>query len=75
MSLHIRTRVPLAAILAFVAAGAGAADNTVDSTVLYRCPGNDYRNTISAKEAEKLGCRKVEGAPITLRSVPPARPS
>ena len=81
MSLHIRTRVPIAAILAFVAAGAGAADNTVDSTVLYRCPGNDYRNTISAKEAEKLGCRKVEGAPITViqgtrpRTAPPATAS
>jgi hypothetical protein len=65
MSLHTRTRLCVAAILACAAGGAGAAD-TVDSTVLYRCPGNDYRNTITAKEAEKLGCRKVEGAPITV---------
>ena len=35
-------------------------------TVTYRCPGNDYKNTISAKEAERLGCKKLEGAPITV---------
>jgi len=39
---------------------------TPDSSVMYRCPGNDYKNTISAKEAEKLGCRKLEGAPVTI---------
>ena len=65
MSLHTHTRLCIAAILACVGAGAGAADS-VDTTVLYRCPGNDYRNTITAKEAEKLGCRKVEGAPVTV---------
>jgi hypothetical protein len=65
MSLHIPIRLAVAAILACAAAGAGAADS-IDSTVLYRCPGNDYRNTITAREAEKLGCRKVEGAPITV---------
>ena len=37
-----------------------------DGSVMYRCPGNDYKNTISAKDAEKLGCRKIEGAPITI---------
>jgi hypothetical protein len=45
--------------------GAGAAD-TPDATVTYRCPGNDYKNTISAKEAERLGCKKLEGAPVTV---------
>ena len=65
MSLHSQFHLPVALIVAFVAGAAGAAD-TVDSTVLYRCPGNDYKNTISAKEAEKLGCRKVEGAPVTV---------
>ena len=33
---------------------------------MYRCPGNDYKNTISPKEADKLGCRKIEGAPVTI---------
>ena len=37
-----------------------------DSSVMYRCPGNDYKNTISAKEAEKLGCKRIEGAPVTV---------
>jgi len=65
MSLHTRSHLAVALVLACAAGAAGAADG-VDSTVLYRCPGNDYKNTISAKEAEKLGCRKVEGAPITV---------
>ena len=33
---------------------------------MYRCPGNDYKNTITAKEAEKLGCKRIEGAPVTV---------
>ena len=33
---------------------------------MYRCPGNDYNNTIRAKEAKKLGCKTIEGAPITV---------
>lgn len=39
---------------------------TPDSTVMYRCPGNDYKNTITAKEAERLGCKRIEGAPVTI---------
>ena len=39
---------------------------TPDSSVMYRCPGNDYKNTITAKEAERLGCKKIEGAPVTI---------
>jgi len=37
-----------------------------DSSVMYRCPGNDYKNTITAKEAEKLGCKRLDGAPVTV---------
>lgn len=37
-----------------------------DGSVMYRCPGNDYKNTISAKEADKLGCNRIEGAPLTI---------
>ena len=57
-----------AVVLACVAGAAGAAEaaDAPDPNVLYRCPGNDYKNTITAKEAEKLGCRKVEGAPVTI---------
>src|SRR5689334_23510035 len=68
MSLHAITFACAAAVLAGAAGVAAAASpaDSVDSTVLYRCPGNDYRNTISPREAEKLGCRKVEGAPVTV---------
>jgi hypothetical protein len=54
----------MALALASVGAAAWAADPP--ETVTYRCPGNDYKNTISAKEAEKLGCKKLEGAPVTI---------
>ena len=33
---------------------------------MYRCPGNDYNNTITASEAEKLRCKKIENAPVTV---------
>ena len=68
MSQLTLTRFCAVAILAGAAGMAAAASpaDTVDSTVLYRCPGNDYRNTITAREAEKLGCRRVEGAPVTV---------
>ena len=46
-----------------------------DSSVMYRCPGNDYKNTISAKEAEKLGCKRIEGAPVTVIQMTKPRPS
>lgn len=68
MSLHTITRFGAVAILAGTAGVAAAAPpaDTVDANVLYRCPGNDYRNTITPREAEKMGCRKVEGAPVTV---------
>ena len=54
-----------ALVVAAVAPMLGQAQPT-DGSVMYRCPGNDYKNTISAKDAEKLGCRRIEGAPITI---------
>ena len=65
MSLRINSLCLAAAILAGAAAPVVRAQGA-DGSVMYRCPGNDYKNTISAKEAEKLGCRKIEGAPITI---------
>jgi len=61
MRLPLPTSTVLLLALACVA-GAGAQEGTVT----YRCPNNDYKNTISAKEAEKLGCKKLEGAPVTV---------
>ena len=65
MSLHtslLRCAALLLACGAVPTLGAEAAD----SSVMYRCPGNDYKNTITAKEAEKLGCKRIDGAPVTI---------
>ena len=40
---------------------------------MYQLPGNVYKNTISAKEAEKRGCKPLEGAPITVIQMPKPR--
>ncbi|MEO8525973.1 MAG: hypothetical protein ABI460_14710 [Caldimonas sp.] len=59
--------VPCALAIALACcAGAAAAAEPTEPTVTYRCPGNDYKNTISAKEAERLGCKKLEGGPVTV---------
>ena len=66
---------PRVLILA-LACGAGTCALAADEgTVTYRCPNNDYKNTISAKEAEKLGCKKLEGAPVTVIQMTKPRPS
>jgi hypothetical protein len=46
--------------------GAVFAQAADGSNEMYRCPGNDYKNTITAQEAQKLGCKKIDGAPITI---------
>ncbi len=61
------------AALGFASASAHAAE-TADASVMYRCPGNDYKNTITAKDAERLGCRKIEGAPVTIMQMTKPRP-
>ncbi|MCE9661336.1 MAG: hypothetical protein K8R60_22650 [Burkholderiales bacterium] len=65
-------RVLILALACGAGSGALAAD---EGTVTYRCPNNDYKNTISAKEAEKLGCKKLEGAPVTVIQMTKPRPS
>jgi hypothetical protein len=54
----------LVASLAFAATPVPAAEG--ESGVLYRCPGNDYNNTLTPSEAEKLRCKKVEDAPVSV---------
>jgi hypothetical protein len=66
------SRVLVLALACGAGTGALAAD---EGTVTYRCPNNDYKNTISAKEAEKLGCKKLEGAPVTVIQMTKPRPS
>ena len=65
---------------AIVAAMAGlttlaAWSQAPDGSITYRCPNNDYKNTISAQEAEKLGCRKLEGGPVTVIQTVKPRPA
>ena len=53
----------------------GAA-SAADGSVMYRCPGNEYNNTLSPKEAKDKGCKTIEGAPITvIQSVKPRAPA
>ena len=66
MSMRISS---FAAALAFVVTLPAAAQSGETGT-LYRCPGNDYSNTISASEAEKLHCKKVENASVTVIQSP-----
>jgi hypothetical protein len=77
MSMRIHS---FGAALAFFVA-LPAAPQAADGAVMYRCPGNDYSNTISASEAEKRRCKKVENAAVTViqsadaASAPPAPPA
>ncbi|MDQ6685932.1 MAG: hypothetical protein M3Z16_12495 [Pseudomonadota bacterium] len=69
-------RLALAACTTLLlAAGAAPAIVSAEPTeagVMYRCPNNDYRNTLSQKEADKLGCKKLENAPVSvIQSVKP----
>ena len=56
--------------IAFLAAAlvlaASPAWSQSESGVLYRCPGNDYNNTLPPSEAEKLHCKKVEDAAVSV---------
>jgi hypothetical protein len=52
-------------------APAGAAE----TGTMYRCPGNDYNNTITAKEAKDKGCKTIDGAPITIIQMTKQRPA
>jgi hypothetical protein len=67
--MRLPLSIPRAIALSFALAAAGGAlaqASSSEGTVTYRCPGNDYKNTISAKEAEKLGCKKLVDVPITV---------
>jgi PAS domain-containing protein len=74
----MRLPLPIHSLLAaaLVCAGGGGVALAADEVgTTYRCPNNDYKNTISAKEAERLGCKKLEGAPVTVIQMSKPRPS
>jgi len=58
------------ALCAALLAPAGAAE----TGTMYRCPGNDYNNTLTAKEAKDKGCKTIDGAPITIIQITKQRP-
>lgn len=53
------------------------ADPRPAGTTVYRCPGSPvlYTDALSARQAEERGCRKVEGAPVTIVQTPRPRPA
>ena len=46
--------------------GCGGLTLAQGNSVVYRCPGNIYTDSISAKEAQEKSCRTLEGAPVTV---------
>lgn len=69
----------VSAVLASIAAlalGLAGTARAAEGSVMYRCPGNEYNNTLSPKEAKDKGCRTIEGAPITvIQTVKPRVPA
>lgn len=57
---------PVLFSIAAVLSSHAAAQSAADGATMYRCPGNEYNNTLSAKEAKDKGCKTIEGAPITI---------
>jgi hypothetical protein len=69
----MRTAHLLAALATALVASPASSQSADGTGVMYRCPGNDYNNTITASEAEKLRCKKVENAAVTvIQSAHPA---
>jgi hypothetical protein len=65
LSLQRTLRTALAVALA-----AGAAAVVAQERPVYRCPGNLYTDQYSAKEAAELGCKTLDGAPVTVVQSP-----
>jgi len=50
-----------------IGAAIGAAGSAqAQGTVVYRCPGNVYTDTITPQEAKDKSCRTLEGLPVTI---------
>jgi hypothetical protein len=62
----MRLHVPLLCTAVVLLAPPAWSQSAEGEGVLYRCPGNDYSNTLSAAEAEKLRCKRVENAAVTV---------
>ena len=58
----LRPRLQILLLFASAFTGVQAAE----PAVTYKCPGNHYSNTISAKEAKDKGCTALDNTPITV---------
>ncbi len=65
MTMTNPLHVSLKLISLVCALSAGSAAWAQEKPV-YRCPGNLYTDSLSAKEARDKGCKTLEGAPITV---------
>jgi hypothetical protein len=63
--MTLRSRLLPLVVLCGLAGLAQAQGGTV-----YRCPGNSFTNSITAKEADAKGCKPVEGGNVTVVSTP-----
>jgi hypothetical protein len=54
---------------------AGATVASAQERPVYRCPGNLYTDQYSPKEAAELGCKMLDGAPVTVVQSPMRRPA
>jgi hypothetical protein len=61
-------------VVGWVLGAAALAPATAQTGTMYRCPGNDYNNTLTAKEAKDKGCKTIDGAPITIIQITKPRP-
>jgi hypothetical protein len=64
---HIMRRLPQSVILLIGLMSAGFVHA---QAAVYRCPGNNFTNSISPKEAQTRGCKPVEGGNVTVVSTP-----
>jgi hypothetical protein len=67
MSLPIEaSRSCLPASLVVFALLQAAVPAQAEDRPVYRCPGNQYTDQISAREAQERGCKTLEGATVTV---------
>lgn len=70
-SFRCSASAPWVAVVLAAAASLGHAQ--APGTVLYSCPGNEFTNTLSAREAEARGCKAREVQQPTTVPAPKAR--
>ena len=68
--LHRTLRTATLLALAAGATAVGAQERPV-----YRCPGNLYTDQYSGKQAAELGCKTLDGAPVTVVQSSVRRPA